>query len=114
MAKRRSRKRKNLGVVVDGTTYKDETPRQVVNILERSREERERICIRYGDRDTGNDWGDPRMCGHVGRSTGTVKIPLLIKTRRSYGGEGILDHAIIRITEPGTKRVLYSHPKYHK
>jgi hypothetical protein len=85
-----------------------------VDILENSRKTRKRICIRYGDAKTGRDWGDPPMCGHVGRSTGRIKIPLLIKTRRSTGGEGILDDAIVRITESVGKRVLYSHPKYRK
>jgi len=109
------RKRKSYGGVVDGTTYKDATPQRVVDILESSRKNRERLCIRYGDKETGRDWGDMRMCGHVGRSTGTEKIPLLIKTRRSMGGEGILDDAIIEIRKPGkTPRVLYRHPKYHK
>jgi len=109
-----ARKKKRLGAIVDGTTYKDETPQRVVEILERSRNVRQRVCIRYGDAQTGRAWDDPRMCGHVGRSTGSIKIPLLIKTRRSTGGEGILDAHVVRITEPGTKRVLYTHPKYHE
>lgn len=100
-------------MLVDGTTYKDETPREVIDILERARKERKRICIRYGDTATGRDWGDPPMCGTIGRSSGPMKIPLLIKTRRSTGGEGLLEHRIIRITESPGKRVLYSHPNYH-
>jgi hypothetical protein len=98
-------------MIVNGTTYNDKTPRAVVDILERARQSRERICIRYGDTETGRDWGDPRMCGRVGRSTGAVKIPLLIKTSRSTGGEGLLEHVIIRITGSGGQ-VLYEHPKY--
>jgi hypothetical protein len=97
-------------MVVNDTVYNDKTPRAVINILERARQSRERICIRYGDPATGRNWGDPRMCGRIGRSTGTSKIPLLIKTARSTGGEGILDHAIIRIT--AGEHVLYEHPKY--
>jgi hypothetical protein len=108
-----AKKKRRLGALVDGTTYKDETPLQVITILEHSRNARQRVCVRYGDTQTGRDWGDMRMCGHVGRSTGSIKIPLLIKTRRSMGGEGILDAHIVQITEPTTKRVLYTHPKYH-
>jgi len=104
--------KKTLGAVVDGTTYKDSTPREVVSILERARNTKERICIRYGDKTTGADWGDQPMCGHVGRSTGSIKIPLLIKTRRSMGGEGILDDCIVQITASRTKRALYRHPRY--
>jgi hypothetical protein len=100
-------------MIVDGTTYKDQTPKQVVDILEHSRHTRSRICIRYGDVSTGRDWGDLKMCGHVGRSTGSIKIPLLISNVRSTGGEGILDHCIVRITSAAGGRVLYSHPGYH-
>jgi len=74
-------------MIVNGTSYNEKTPRAVVDILERVRQSRERICIRYGDPATGRDWGDPRMCGRISRSTGTVKIPLLIKTARSTGGD---------------------------
>jgi len=97
-------------MIVNGTTYNDKTPKAIVDILERVRQSGGRICIRYGDTETGRDWGDPRMCGRIGRSTGTVKIPLLIKTSRSTGGEGLLDHVIIRIT--ASNAVLYEHPKY--
>jgi hypothetical protein len=118
MAKKQKSAKRGLGGVVDGTTYNDATDPRVVQILERARttDPRQRLCVRYGDTETGRDWGDPRMCGTIGRSTGTVKIPLLIPTARSMGGEGLLEAHIVRITEAGGKRgaVLYSHPKYHK
>jgi hypothetical protein len=101
-------------LVIDGTTYKAGTPRRVVDLLEHSRRTRERICLRYGDVQTGRDWGDRRMCGQIGRSMGPIKIPLLIATRRSVGGAGLLEHVIVRITNPKTQGVLYSHPKYHR
>ena len=82
--------------------------------LSSAQKARKRLCLRYGDVKTGRDWGDPKMCGRIGRSTGTVKIPLLIKTARSMGGEGLLEAHIVRITEPGTQRVLFTNPKYHK
>ena len=94
-------------VVVNGTTYKAATPQAVVRILEESRLSKKRLRIFYGDVKTGKDWGDPPMRGHVGRSTGSSKIPLLIRTRRSTGGEGILDHCIIRIEESAGGRCLY-------
>lgn len=37
------------------------------------------------------------MFGTVGRSTGKVKIPLLVHNSRSMGGGGILTHCIIGI-----------------
>lgn len=96
----------------DGTTYKDATSQRVIQILETARRTRARICIRYGDVDTGRDWGDRRMCGTVGRSMGSIAIPLLIPTSRSSGGEGIFDDAIVKITQVGGLD-LYTHPRYH-
>jgi len=49
--------------------------------------------------------------GTVGRSTGTNKIPLLIKTKRSFGGGAILDHCIVKIMVGG--RTVLQHPKFH-
>jgi len=93
--------------IVNGTTYKDETPKAVINLLEASRTNHTRIRIFYGDVKTGRDWGDLPMCGTIGRSMGPIKIPLLIRTSRSTGGEGILDHCIVKITESKGGRVLY-------
>ena len=69
-----------------------------------------RVAIFYGDPRTGKLWGDVEV-GTVGRSTGTTKVPLLIKTKRSYGGGAILVNNILRIEEP-TKpyRILYRAP----
>jgi hypothetical protein len=133
----RKRSRRQLGRIVNDTQYRDETPARVVEVLEMARanptfpwkagdvDKGERICIRYGDPETGRDWGDPPMCGTVGRSSGTPgrdytnKIPLLLKSKKSSGGEAIIDHKIIRITrgakpknKHGVDYVLYSHPKY--
>ena len=96
--------------VVDGTTYKKVTSDKVIAILEQSRLSRKRLVLEYGNKETGEVWQDcTPMRGHVGRSTGTSKIPLLIRTSRSYGGEGILDHCIIRIRESKGGRVLYDY-----
>lgn len=85
-------------MVHNGTTYNDATPFDVVKWLETSRERKQRIRLFYGNRKTGICWNDEfDTIGHVGRSTGTSKIPLLIKNSRSFGGGAILDHCIIRI-----------------
>lgn len=85
-------------MIVNGTTYHDETPKEVIDILERSRNTRLRLRIHYGDTETGCEWGDVER-GHVGRSSGQIKIPLVIKTRNSLGGAGVLDHCIVLIAE---------------
>lgn len=97
---------------VNGTIYHEETPNELVSILEEARIYHERIRIFYGDTETGRDWlEDNDVQGTIGRSTGTVKIPLLIKTSRCTGGGGILDHCIVKLLVNGYCR--YIHPKYH-
>jgi hypothetical protein len=94
---------------VNGTSYHKNTPQQVIDILERARENRTRLLFDFGDTKTGKSWGEVYdIRGTIGRSTGTIKIPLLIKTTRSFGGGGLLDHCIIKITNIKTKQVLYN------
>lgn len=113
--------------VVDGTYYHAETPDPVVKVLEAARKSRragqgQRIRIRYGtteastsDSDIGRDWLEEHDCeGYVGRSMGPEKIPILLYNSRSMGGGAMLDNCIVRIIDTRTKRVLYSHPQYHR
>ncbi|RPK20114.1 hypothetical protein [Paenibacillus xylanexedens] len=103
--------------VVNGTTYKEATPKSVVSWLETSRERQQRIRVFYGDAQTGKDWMEEHdTIGCVGRSMGQSKVPLLIKSSRSLGGGGILDHCIVRIdtkNSNGKITTVYRHPKYH-
>lgn len=99
--------------LVNGTAYNMATPQKVVDILEQSRQHRTRLILDYGDANTGQSWGEVNdIRGHIGRSTGNVKIPLLIKTARSMGGGGVLDHCIVKITASKGGAVLYEHPTY--
>lgn len=99
---------------VNSTTYSADIPDRIVHILEAYRRNaiRERLCIEYGNTETGKSWGDTD-CGYIGRSTGNVKVPLVIHNSRSYGGSAILDHCIVRILTAKGKYVLYQHPNYH-
>ncbi len=107
-------------MLVNGTAYHDETPKEIVKILEAARLARwenrgYRLHFHWGDTKTGRDWGDTyHVEGYVGRSTGTSKIPLLIWNSRSYGGPAILDDCIVKIATARGKRVLYEHPAYHR
>jgi hypothetical protein len=100
---------------VDGTFYDSRTPLAVARILERFRINRMRLKIHHGDSETGLAWGDSES-GRIGRSTGPVKIPLLVKNSRSMGGGAILDHCIVKIEYANKKNggTLYQHPKYHE
>jgi hypothetical protein len=94
-----------------GTCYHIETPERIINILESSRSWGSRIRLFYGDTKTGKSWNEENdVVGTVERSTGSIKIPLLIPRNTSMGGTAILDHCIVKIINKGS--VLYQHPKF--
>jgi hypothetical protein len=98
--------------IVNGTAYRTETNDKIIEVLESARANKTRIRIFYGDQNTGKDWNEEwDIMGTIGRSTGTIKIPLLIKNSRSFGGGGLLDHCIVKITID--KKVVYKHPAYN-
>lgn len=91
--------------VVDGTSYKQNTPLMVIGLLETSRKLKQRIRIFYGE--DGRCWNEEyETIGVVGRSTGTIKIPLLIKNKSSIGGGAIIDDCIVRIDTKDSKGVI--------
>lgn len=93
----------------NGTFYHEETPDEVVEVLERARENRTRLTLDYGDVKTGKTWGEENdIHGYIGRSTGRIKIPLLIYNTGSTGGGAILDHCIIGIYTSKGKRNLFN------
>ena len=108
---------------INGTTYNNETPKAVVDILEFNRLTRNdhgprtRIRVYYGDAESGWDWGERYdVAGHIGRSTGRIKIPLMINNSRSMGGPGLLDNCIVAIRTArkidGQTIWLYKHPNF--
>jgi hypothetical protein len=99
----------------DSTYYEEETPDELIGVLERARVNKTRLKIYLGDNVTGKDWmeEDSKM-GKIGRSMGPIKIPLLIKTVASHGGGALLTGSIVKLaTSPGGI-VLYQHPKYYQ
>jgi hypothetical protein len=100
-------------VIVNGTTYHDDTPRAVIDVIEGARGSGQRLRFHWGDVTTGQDWGDRHdVAGRIGRSMGPTKVPLLLHNVRSIGGGAILDHCIVKITTSAGGHVLYQHPKY--
>jgi len=94
-----------------GTCYHADTPETVIAILEKHRQNRRKIRLFYGDTQTGQSWLDEHdMVGCIGRSTGPIKVPLLVPPGDS-GGPALLDHCIIRIDSP--RQVLYQHAQFH-
>ena len=100
-----------------GTYYSNETSDDLIRVLDSIRGTSQRVKIYLGDKATGRDWmEEDGKVGKIGRSSGQVKIPILISTINSHGGGAILDDCIVKIvTSPATSaRVLYQHPKYHQ
>jgi hypothetical protein len=107
--------------IVNRTTYHNDTPNEVVKILEEARQSNHNILLRfcYGDKEIGRDWGEKHdTCGYIGRSTGEIKIPLLISIQNGLDGPGILDNCIIKIERKHLNEKkyteVYRHPRYHK
>ncbi len=97
-----------------GTWFDPDTPKPVRAILERYRKTREHLRVFYGEPRTGRDWlEESDVVGRVGRSTGMLKIPLLIAAGES-GGPGMLDGCIVRLMDVRARRELYRHATYHQ
>ncbi|WP_053958434.1 hypothetical protein [Sulfobacillus thermosulfidooxidans] len=74
--------------IVNGTAYQEDTPMEVIEVLERCRLHRIRVRLAYGDTVTGADWHETNdVTGYIGRSAGPdSKIPILLYNDRSLGG----------------------------
>lgn len=95
----------------DGTEDTRATPDEIVAILEKYRDRETEVRVFYGDALTGRSWlGENDIVGTIGRSTGRIKIPLLVPTA-GHGGPGLLDHCIVRIDT--RTRTLWQHPTFH-
>lgn len=96
-----------------GTWFSYDTPTRVRNILELYRKEGGRLRLFYGDTKTGRSWLDEYdVVGEIGRSTGTMQIPLLI-SEGEHGGPGILDNCIVRILDADTREELFRQKNFH-
>jgi len=99
----------------DSTYYSQETPDELIEVLERARLNKTRLKIYLGDRKTGKDWmEEDSKLGKIGRSTGPIKIPILIKNVHSHGGGAILTDCIVKLSTSPGGIVLYQHPNYYK
>lgn len=95
--------------------YHADTKQEIIQVLERCRQNNIRIRIFYGDVATGKDWQDIHLNkGYIGLSRGNeARFPILLYNARSMGGCSLLDHCIVKIMESKGSRVLYQAPNYH-
>ena len=98
-----------IEMIVNGTTYNDTTPRQIIDILENARKSGVRVRIFLGYTETGRDWLEEHdTIGIIARSCGKVKIPILLRNSTSSSGFGIMTQNIVKITID--KKIVYQHP----
>ncbi|MFZ4582578.1 MAG: hypothetical protein ACOYM7_08000 [Paludibacter sp.] len=106
---------KSTYLVQDQFSFTSDTDIKVMHVINQLFKNKFRFRLWYGDTETGESWSEEYdTIGTVGRSTGTVKIPLLIKRSNSYGGMAILTGSIIKIVNIETGFALYVHPKFNQ
>lgn len=101
-------KQEKVYKVVDELSFDACTPDDLCELLASLYRTRVRVVLTYGNVETGVVWESATPYrGRIGRSTGQHKIPLLIRTARSHGGEALLDHCILRVSESVGGRLLW-------
>jgi len=97
--------------VCGGTFYAHETDSDMIYLLEHLRRLGKRYAFWYGDTITGQGWGDV-VIGYLGRSTGRVKVPILLYNKAKAGGYPLLDANIVKVVRTKGKAVVYEHPRF--
>jgi hypothetical protein len=94
------------------TYFEPGTSRKVKRVLEAARADARRLRLILGNVSTGEPWLDDRdVVGHIGRSLGPLKVPLLVETGQR-GGQAILTSHVLALIDWGTGAFLYRHPAY--
>lgn len=94
-------------------TYFDPgTAAELAQTLESCRKSGNKVRLVLGDTTTGESWLDEYdVVGTIGRSTGLLKVPLLIEDGEDGGG-AILTAFVLCIIDWRTGRTRYRHPAY--
>ena len=79
---------------------------KLINVLERYRKNNTRIRVWYGAK--GKVWLEEYdVTGRINRTSGRIKIPILVNNKRSFGGTELLVNCIIRIDDIEEKKTIY-------
>lgn len=94
-------------------TYFDPgTEPEVARVLESCRKADDKVRLVLGDTTTGESWLDEHdVVGTIGRSTGSLKVPLLVEDGEAGGG-AILTGCVLCIIDWRSGRVRYRHAAY--
>ena len=94
-------------------TYFDPgTEPEVARVLESCRKAGNKVRLVLGDTTTGESWLDEYdVIGTIGRSTGSLKVPLLVEDGETGGG-AILTACVLNIIDWHSGRTRYRHPAY--
>jgi len=94
------------------TYFEPGTDPKAARVLEKCRRDGSRVRLIQGDTATGRSWLDEHdVVGRIGRSTGTLKVPLLIEPGAD-GGTAILTGCLLRLIDWESGVDLYRHPAY--
>ena len=94
-------------------TYFDPgTDARLARVLESCRRQACTVRLILGDTTTGDSWLDEHdVVGRIGRSTGTLKVPLLVEDGEAGGG-AILCTCVLAVIDWQTGDALDRHPAY--
>lgn len=97
------------------TTYFDPgTDTRAAKVLESCRTHERKIRLILGDTLTGEPWLEEHdVVGRIGRSIGTLKVPLLIEPSE-HDGSAILCACILAIVDWASGNFLYRHDAYRE
>ena len=97
------------------TTYFDPgTDAKAARVLESCRTHERKVRLILGDTSTGEPWLEEHdVIGRIGRSTGSLKVPLLIEPGE-HGGSAILCACLLVIVDWESGDFLYRHAAYRE
>lgn len=85
---------------------------EVARVLERCRHAGTKVRLVLGNTVTGESWLDEYdVVGTIGRSSGPLRVPLLIEEGEDGGG-AVLTTCLLCVIDWRSSRVLYRHPAY--
>ena len=107
-----------VGIFIGGKENRlevcDNVNEDLMSLIVRAWEHRFRIRIFYGDIHTGRSWNEEYdVMGIVGRSTGNIKIPILLSRKNSNYGGALLLSSVIRVDDIEDKKTLWKLPNFH-